>query len=207
MTKTIKNIEANTNNIVIVNPNATEHVVTSYDNEKHKLTYTVSPLVAKIHNELLRLFVNFNFDFIIFPINDDFITITPISDAPNGATSLKDVTWFHLENAPFSWETSSLIELAGRFANYDAEVQADRERKAVLQDVYDRKIKGHSSDELNLGQDITLDMRHNGLTCAEICAKYGITAFDAESAHLLSETWDNYSGLYKELYGVKPYFS
>lgn len=203
----MKNImrEINTQNIVIVDTEATANISTEYDREKRETTHTVTPLVARIHNELLKRFIDAKFQPIVIRIQGEDVEIEPFSEEPYGIPTLRDIGFFGVKNAPRKWEGDSLIMLSAKIANYNDEIEADRKGKASLKEMFEKKLKGRDQEELRLGNDLNIEV-WSGRTIAEACENHGVSVETGERAMRLSSDFESYSDTYKSYYGVRPSF-
>lgn len=197
--------EANTNNTIILDTNKdAKTIVTTYNSPKEKVL-TVNTLTAVTHNALLQRLIDNGFNPITITIHDIDIQIAPLMKNPEDVHALKNVGWFNVTNAPYRWETDSLFELSAKIADYDNEIKADERTRASLRKLLDTKIKGHTSEELKLGNDLNISL-YEGMLIEELCEIHNITPETANQAITLSNNWEMYSDVYKSQYGYRPSF-
>lgn len=197
--------ETNTNNIIMLDTDKNaKNIVTTYNSPKEKVL-TVNMLTAVTHNALLQRLIDNGFDPITITISDIDIQIAPLMKNPEDVHALKNVGWFNVTNAPYHWETDSLFELSAKIADYDNEIKADERARASLRELLDTKIKGHTPEELKLGNDLNISL-YEGMLIEELCEIHDITPETANQAITLSNNWEIYSDVYKSQYGYRPSF-
>lgn len=102
--------------------------------------------------------------------------------------------------------------LSAFIQNYDKHRQQLIGSMQELERVYDARIKGHTLEELHLGNDINMYIYQQTKENREkpnltnICEHFQIALEQAETCIKLSDDWQSYSDYYKSVYNRRPVF-
>lgn len=211
--------DVNTSEAVIIDSNATEHYMYKYKRFENVGTATISTKCAKIYNSLLQRFIANNFE----PITLDMkgygeISVHAYSDFP--VTKLADYEMFEIFGGPSPYLINeSLVAIAGKIANWDKICKNTANSKDKCAAFYDKCIKGHTAEQLNIGIDTAIKV-HDAEYAAEkantafdkdaflvpFTEQYGISIEEIKECLTLSNNWSSYSDWYKDLHGMRPSF-
>lgn len=209
MTKTTFT-DVNTGATIIIDTEATE----IYSEDAKTGVTTVNRTFARMYNELLKKFIDNNFAPIIVDMPTSTITINAYSDRELYISSLKDCTFFSIDNGPRPFMNSnSLVKITKFLADWENICKETEKQKADLQKFFEKKIKEHNSKMLATGNNIVITMANENKTrltknlLQRFQKETGLNPDEIKTAVRLANDWQTYSDQYKTLYGSRPKFS
>lgn len=206
MNNTLKNIT--------IDKNATINYICTPNEDGITFHTTISQLVAKTYNELLRRFIAADWEAIKLKMkNGDIVTIEPCFE-PDDKKCLENVQWFLVYNPTNLFmdgceSYTGLIGTAANLCDYEKLLHEQQEDMKSLQAFYEKHLKGHTHDELNLGNTILINESHdivrNCKHTPELAKKYGVSEEYYLNCINLAEDFQHYSDWYKSVYQVRPH--
>lgn len=200
---------------VTIDKNATVNYVCTPNEDGTTFHKTISPLVAKTYNELLRRFIAADWEALKLEMkNGDTITIEPFFE-PYDEKCLKDVQWFLIYTPTNLFMDSGascpgLLRAAANICDYEELLRGQQEDTKSLQKFYEKHIKGHTPDELKLGNTILINEPHdivrNCKHTPELAKKYNVSEEYYLDCITLAEDFSHYSDWYKSVHQVRPKF-
>lgn len=191
--------------------NATTHITESYNPVTDITTVSISTLVAKTYNEILARLIKANWQEISLTMkNGDTVTIRP-SMIPCCESCIQNVEWFVVLNPTNLFlDADNLVKVAASLCSYESLLQEQKDDIVKLQKFYDSHIKGHTVEELRLGNDIVINEPSDTvLNCKytpDLAEKYGVSEEHYLNCVTLAENWQSYSDWYKDVHQVRPRF-
>lgn len=175
---------------------------------------TISTLVAKTYNELLKRLIAANWETISLNMkNGDNVTIEAYI-APGCEQNLQNTEWFLVHNpSNLFMDSDNLVEVAAMVCDYEQLLQKQADEKKALEKFFQEHLNGHSAEELEFGNKMWLcpDFDYHNIRSDSVvetmCKKWHVTKEYYLTCVNLSENWSNYSDWYKSVYQVRPQFT
>lgn len=174
-------------------------------------SYRISPLTAKIHNELLKRFQANGFGTLTLSLKNGWkINVIPYPYKNAETKCLKTMQWFTITDAPHEGMGSeSLTEIAGMIADFDRHIAIAIEDENRLREFYETRIQGHEDRELRIGNTLLHEFERFGMTPNNFDECWAMDAFmigyeELADAIRLALDFQTYCGRYKSIYGESP---